>query len=237
MFVRGLTYGVLAFLACACAQAQDASGAAPVAVEDPATQSTTSQSTPVQSAPVPSPPALPAPSVSEKWNFFVSETVTPMMLVSAVPDATVSQLMHFAPLYGRHFWRRAAFPKRLGANLGDAVSGNFFSDFLLASAFHEDTRYVRKGPSHKMWPRIGYAITRAVVTRNDSGGPTFNWARVVGDAMSAALSNAYYPDASRTATIGAVNWGTGVAGAGLSNLMPEFGPDVGRWMKRHLLHR
>jgi hypothetical protein len=34
--------------------------------------------------------------------------------------------------------------------------------------------------------------------------------------------------------VGAVNWGTNVAGAGLSNLMPEFGSDVGHWMKRHL---
>lgn len=232
MFVRGFTYGALVFLACARAQAQDASASAPTAVQDPGALSTTTQSTPEQS-----PPALPAPSVSEKWNFFLGETVTPMILVSAVPDATASQMMRFAPLYGRHFWKHAAFPKRLAANVGDEVSGDFFSDFVLAAAFHEDTRYVRRGPSHKMWPRIGYAITRAVVTRTDSGDPTFNWARVVGDAMSAALSNAYYPEASRTATIGAVNWGTGVAGAGFSNLMPEFGPDVGHWLKRHIFHR
>ncbi len=123
-------------------------------------------------------------------------------------------------------WRKAAFLKRLGANVGDEVSGNFFSDFVLASAFHEDTRYVRRGPSHKMWPRIGYAITRAVVTRTDSGEATFNWARVLGDAMSATLSNAYYPAKSRTATIGAVNWGTERLPSEIClNLMPEFGPD------------
>jgi hypothetical protein len=232
MLVRGFMYGVLVFLACACGRAQDAPATAPTTLPDPTAPSTTTPSTPVQSAPL-----LPTPSVSEKWNFFLGETVTPMMLASAVPDATVSQMMRFSPLYGRHFWRKAAFLKRLGANVADEVSGDFFSDFVLASAFHEDTRYVRRGPSRKMWPRIGYAITRAVVTRTDSGEATFNWARVVGDAMSAALSNAYYPAKSRTATIGAVNWGTGVAGAGLSNLTPEFGPDVGHWMKRHLLHR
>jgi hypothetical protein len=227
MFGRGLIYGVVVFLACACAQAQDAPALDSSAAPDPGAQNTAAQN----------PPPLPPPSVSEKWNFFLSETMTPMVLVSAVPDATISQLMRFSPLYGRHFWKKGAFPKRLGAYVGDQVSGNFFSDFVLASAFHEDTRYVRKGPSHGMWPRIGYAITRAVVTRTDSGDSTFNWARVVGGAMSAALSNAYYPEASRTAAIGAVNWGTSVAGAGFSNLMPEFGPDVGHWMKRHLLHR
>ncbi len=206
-------HGLLLLVAFSCARAQDAT-------PDPAVQSTTA--------------ALPPASFAEKWSLFVSETVSPMTLVSAVPDATASQLMRFAPLYGKHFWKRGAFPKRLGANVGDEVSENFFSDFVLASAFHEDTRYVRRGPTHGTWGRIGYAISRAVVARTDSGAATFNWARVVGTAMSAALSNAYYPPKSRTAVIASVNWVTNIAGAGLTNLMPEFGPDVGHWMKRHL---
>jgi len=51
-----------------------------------------------------------------------------------------------------------------------------------------------------MWPRIGYAISRAMIARADSGEATFNWADVVGCAMSAGLSNAYYPPVSRTAS-------------------------------------
>ena len=43
-------------------------------------------------------PALAPASVSEKWNFFVSETATPLILVAAVPDAIVSQLTRSAPL-------------------------------------------------------------------------------------------------------------------------------------------
>jgi hypothetical protein len=73
-----------------------------------------------------------------------------------------------------------------------------------------------------------------VVTRTDSGDATFNWANVAGYAMSAGLSNAYYPGLSRTASVAAVNWGTHIGGAALTNLMPEFGPDVGNWFKRHL---
>ena len=102
------------------------------------------------------------PSVSEKWDFFVSETATPFTLVAAGLDATASQLTRSAPLYGRHFWGNDAFPKRMDATLGDDTSENFFADFVLASALHEDTRYIRKGPSRGMWPRIGYALSRAV---------------------------------------------------------------------------
>jgi hypothetical protein len=213
MFLRGCMRCWLLFLVFSCARAQDD------LMPDPTAQSTT---------------PLPLPSVSEKWNLFVGETMTPFTLVAAGLDATISQLTRSAPLYGKHFWRKVAIPKRFGATIGDDTSQNFFADFVLASALHEDTRYVRKGPSRKTWPRIGYAISRAVITRTDSGATTFNWANVVGYAMSAALSNAYYPPVSRTATVGVVNWGTNIAGAGLTNLMPEFGSDVGHWIKRHL---
>lgn len=182
-------------------------------------------------------PALPEPSVAEKWHLFESESFTPLTLLTSVPEATATQLQHFAPLYGRRFWKHGAYPKRLGATIGDEISRNFFSDFLLASAFHEDTRYIRRGPSHGFWPRVGYAISRAVVARTDAGDPTFNWANVIGCAMSAGLSNAYYPPPSRKADIAALNWGTNVVGSGLSNLLPEIGPDVGHWIKRHVFHR
>jgi len=210
MFIQGRHWWF--FLAMSCARAQNA------LVPDTAASAT----------------APAAPSVSEKWDFFVSETVTPLTFVAAGLDATASQLTRSAPLYGKHFFRRWAFGKRLGATLGDDVSQNFFSDFVLAAALHEDTRYVRRGPPSRFWPRIGYAIGRAMVTRTDDGTPTFNWANVGGSAMSAALSNAYYPDRSRTVSVALVNWGTNIAGAGLTNLAPEFGPDVRHWVKRHL---
>lgn len=182
--------------------------------------------------------ALPAgtpPSTDEKWDNFWAETWTPFTAFAGAFNAGVSQMTRSTPLYGRHPWPYA-YPKRFGASMGDIISQNFFADFLLASALHEDTRYVRRGEPHKTWPRIGYAISRAVIARNDSGEPTFNWANVLGTAMSAGLSNAYYPPASRTTKAAATNWGTSVAGTGLVNLMPEFLPDVKRWVKHRVRH-
>ena len=176
---------------------------------------------------------LAQPSLAEKWNVFGSETMSPMTLVTAVPQAIASQLTGYAPMYGKYF-RAEPFAERFAATVGDGVSRNFFADFALASALHEDTRYVREGPGHGVWHRIGYAISRAVITRTDSGASTFNWANVAGSAMSAGLSNAYYPPTSRTAGVAAVSWGTDIGGAGLTNLAPEFGSDIGRWLRRHL---
>jgi len=177
-------------------------------------------------------PAPAAPSVSEKWNLFATETFAPMTLGAGAFNAAVSQATGSAPLYGG---RLGAYPMRFGAAVGDIVTQNFFGDFLLASAFHEDTRYVRRGPAYRLLPRITYAVTRSLVTHTDSGAPTFNWSNVVGTAMSAGLSNAYYPPASRTASVTLVNWGTAVAGSGFANLLPEFWPDFHGWIRRHLM--
>ncbi len=175
----------------------------------------------------------PPPSVSEKWDLFEHETVAPFTLGAGAFNAAVSQITRSAPLYGRHPWPDA-YPKRFGASIGDIVSQNFFGDFLLASAFHEDTRYVRRGSTRNIRSRVFYAISRSVITRTDSGESTFNWSNVLGTAMSAGLSNAYYPPVSRTARETMTNWSTSVAGSGLANLMPEFWPDFSRWVKRHL---
>jgi hypothetical protein len=216
MLFRGCKHGWWLLLILPCVRAQDS------LLPDPIAQSAIMQ--------------LP-PSLSEKWKFFIDETVTPLTLVAASLDATASQLTRSAPLYGKHPWKRGAFPKRFAATVTDDTTQNFFADFLLASAFHQDTRYYRMGPTRKAWPRIGYALSRAVITRKDSGDPTFNSANVLGCAMSAGLSNAYYPPVSRTMSDSLTNWGTNVAGAGLTNLAPEFGPDVARWFKRHLPFR
>jgi hypothetical protein len=203
------------------ARAQDLTPSQPVVAPAP---TSTSSSTFWDDAP---------PSVDEKWHHFVEETFNPFTLFAGAFNAGMSQATRSTPLYGKDPWPYA-YPKRVGASLGDIVSQNFFGDFLLASAFHEDTRYRRLGESHRLWSRIGYAISRAVITRTDSGNTTFNFANVAGTGMSAALSNAYYPPASQTAQAAGSNWGTSLAGSGLVNLMPEFLPDIKRWWKnRH----
>ncbi len=192
-------------------------------------------SQPAGAAAVPSADATPAAALTpasfdEKWDHFIQETVAWFTLGAGGFNAAVSQETHSAPLYGRH-WRN--YPKRFGASVADIVGQNFFGDFLLASAFHEDTRYVRRGPSHRLLPRVAYAISRAVITRTDDGGETFNFANVLGTAMSAGLSNAYYPARSRTLDETAVNWSTSIGASGLVNLMPELWPDFRGWVNRH----
>jgi hypothetical protein len=85
-----------------------------------------------------------------------------------------------------------------------------------------------------LWSRVGYAISRAVVIRTDTGGSSFNWSNTLGSAMSAGLSNAYYPPPSRTGGAMLIHFVSSVAGAGFANLAPEFWPDFKQKVfKRH----
>jgi hypothetical protein len=172
-------------------------------------------------------------SLKTRWRFFKEETFQPMTLAAGAFNACLSQATNSDPQYGVG---AGALSERFGASVADIVSQNFLIDFAMASSFHEDTRYVRRGPSYGgIWARVGYAISRAFVTSRDSGGHTFNWANLAGTTLSMGVSNIYYPPASRTRQAMEIRFGVGIAGAGLANLFPEFWPDFERMLQRHHL--
>jgi hypothetical protein len=180
----------------------------------------------------PIPPPLSPPSAEEKWQYFVSETVTPFILLSGAFNAGVSQATNSDPRYGKD---SGAFADRLGASVANIATQNFLGDFVMASVLHEDTRYRRRGPSHGFWSRVAFAVSRSIITQTDAGGTTVNWSNLIGTAFSAGLSNAYYPAPSRTAGATALNWASSAAGTGFGSLLPEFLPDFKAWLKRHHL--
>jgi hypothetical protein len=186
---------------------------------------------PQTEAGLPQLPVIAPLSISGKWHNFVAETVSPLTLGGGVFNGGLSHLTNSDPRYGTN---SVAFAQRFGASIADIATQNFFGDFLLASAFHEDPRYVRKGAPYSKLSRFAYAVSRAVVIRTDSGGRSFNWSNVLGTAMSAGLSNAYYPPPSRTGGAMMIHFATSVAGAGFANLAPEFWPDFKKKVfKRH----
>jgi hypothetical protein len=171
--------------------------------------------------------------VSRNWQHFMSETFRPLTPVAGALNAGVSQATGSDPKYGDGV---GAYAQRFGASTADIATQNFFGDFLMASAFHENPIYVRKGPGYGgFWKRVGYAISRALITESDRGGNTFNWANATGTAMSAGFSNLYYPAASRSGGATALHFGTSFAASGFANLFPEFWPDFKAKLQRHHL--
>src|SRR5258708_5957779 len=84
--------------------------------------------------------------------------------------------------YGRYYWRTFA----------DGISGTFFTEAIVPMITHEDPRYYTMGQGG-VFRRTGDAISRAFVTKTDSGGTSFNWSEVAGNGLEACLSNPSYP--------------------------------------------
>jgi hypothetical protein len=117
--------------------------------------------------------------------------------------------------YGRYYWR----------TFTDGVSGTFFTEAIVPAITHEDPRYYTLGQGG-FFRRTGYAISRTFVTKTDSGGTSFNASEVVGNALEAGLSNAYYPPQERGLGQTALNFGTQMESAVLNHIFQEFWPDI-----------
>src|SRR5579859_124900 len=139
------------------------------------------------------------------------------MLLNSDPE-----LGHGIAGYGRYYWR----------SFVDGVSGTFFTEAIVPAITHEDPRYYTK-ESGGFRRRIGYAISRAFVTKTDSGGTSFNWSEVAGNGLEAALSNVYYPPQERGVSQTAKNFGTQMESAVLNHVFQEFWPDI----RHHLLRQ
>src|ERR1700739_4384376 len=123
--------------------------------------------------------------------------------------------------YGRYYWR----------NFVDGVSGTFFTEAIVPAITHEDPRYYTM-ENGGFFRRTGYAISRAFVTKTDSGGTSFNWSEVAGNGLEAALSNGYYPPQEPGLSQTARNWATQMESAVLNHIFQEFWPDIRRKVLR-----
>jgi hypothetical protein len=175
-----------------------------------------------QTVPPVSGPVAPL-TVKQKWALAFRETVDPFNFASAALGAGFSQEGNQTPKYGEG---GAAYGERYGAALADLATQNVFSAGVLASLLHQDPRYYRKGPESPFFKRLAYAVSRVVITRNDSGSAVFNASGICGMAMGIAASNLYYPSASVGADVMADRVLTSVTGGVIGNLMSEFWPDV-----------
>jgi hypothetical protein len=184
-----------------------------------------------KSDPASDPQQTPLNTTGKRWRHFVGETTSPLTLAGGTFNAAFSQVTDTDPRYGTD---GAAFAERFGASIADIATQNFFGDFVVASALHEDPRYYRRGKGCGFWSRAGYAISRALVIRSDNGGNTFNFDNVFGSALSTGLSNLYYPPASRTGRRELMHFGIDVVDNGFVNLVPEFWPDFReKILRRH----
>lgn len=151
----------------------------------------------------------------------------PNYLVSGA-FASLYQIENTNPSFGQGM---KGYLHRYWTSYVDQSMGNLMTEAVMPTLLREDPRYFRKVTGSTK-SRLGYALTRVVVTRTDAGGTRFNFSEVLGNGVMASLGNAYYPD-SRGASDTMIRFGTQVATDSLSNVLKEFWPDI----KRHFFHK
>jgi len=171
---------------------------------------------------------LPPETVKDKFmdathdSFDYSSIFFPAVIAAWNMDQRATPQFHQgAAGYARYFWHSAT----------DQTSENYFVEFIFPTITHEDSRYYTLGHGGFV-KRTGYALSRAVVTRTDSGSETFNISEVFGAGAAAGVSNLYYPSASRTVGNTMSEWALDVGIDAGTFWFREFWPDI----NRHIFH-
>lgn len=168
----------------------------------------------------------------EKYVLAYHQTVDFSAHFGNLFQAALQQASDGQPHYGQGW---GAYAQRFGAAEGDQVTSAFFIFGFLPHVLHEDPRYFRKGPGHRPLARIGYAASRTLITKKDSGGATFNTPQVLGQLLQQGISaGTYYPQQDRSTAGVFQNWGINLAYNSAYNVLKEYYPDFLRWtFRRH----
>jgi hypothetical protein len=119
--------------------------------------------------------------------------------------------------YGRYYWHTFV----------DQTDENYFVEGFMPIVFRQDTRYYTLEQAGFL-KRTLYSVSRAAITRTDSGRPTFNYSEAIGAGAAAGVSNLYYPSRERTWTKTGQRWVLNVGLDVMGQVFKEFWPDVNR---------
>jgi len=114
----------------------------------------------------------------------------------------------------------------------DKTDGNYWVDAIMPTLVHQDERYYAMGEGG-IFKRGIYAASRELITPNYHGKDTFNVSEILGRGASQAISLAYYPSQTQTASGYAEKYAYAVGRDALTNVFREFWPDI----NSHVLHR
>ncbi len=160
-------------------------------------------------------------SAKQKLNIARKDSFDYPLVGLSAAFAGLNQLADEQPSFGQGM---KGYAHRLVTNYADQAMGNMFTEGLFPALLHEDPRYFRRGSGSTMH-RIGYAISRVVVTQKDGGGTAFNFSEWIGNASAVAISNAYYPD-NRNALDNSTKLLTQIGTDAFSQVLKEFWPDI-----------
>lgn len=166
-------------------------------------------------------------SSREKFNIARQDAFDRGTVVLAAAFAGEAQLTNSNRSFGQGV---GGYGKYLAASYADYAIGDFMTEAIFPSLFHQDPRYFRRGHGGT-WSRLGYAAGQIFWTHNDSGSTGFNYSELAGNSTAVLISNAYYAD-NRDAKDAGFKLANQLGVDAASNILKEFWPDI-----EHKLHR
>jgi hypothetical protein len=160
-------------------------------------------------------------TTGEKFKIATRDSFDPGTFLLAGGLAGIGLATNSTPSYGHGAQGYGCY---YGATYGDLMIGNYMTEAVFPSIFHQDPRYFRRG-SGSGWSRLGYAMSQIFVTHGDNRKTQFNISEFGGNAAAVAISNAYNPD-NRTASDAVGKFGIQIGLDMAGNIVKEFGPDV-----------
>jgi len=166
---------------------------------------------------------------AEKFKIATQDAFDPGTLVLAAIFAGEAQLSNANPSFGQG---AAGYGRYVGTAYADFVIGDYMTEGVFPSMFHQDPRFFRRG-SGSGWSRLRYACGQILLTHNDSGKMEFNYSEILGNSTAVAISNAYYAD-NRDAHDAVIKLGSQLGIDMASNVLKEFWPDLAhKFSRRH----
>lgn len=162
-------------------------------------------------------------SVRRKFYIGYKDSTDYPIFFVAAGLAGLGQIVDQHPQFGQGM---EGYGKRLGGSVADQLIGTLLTESVVPTLLREDPRYFRRGQGG-IWSRTGYAASRVLVARNDRGKWTFNFAEVGGNAVGAAIGNAYYPGERRLGD-NFQRFYSQMATDAISQILKEFWPDIKR---------
>ena len=161
---------------------------------------------------------------AQKLELFVDKSVAPSHFLGSALGAGIGQARDSLSGYGQGM---SGYGKRFGSSMATATSADFFRTFLFSALLRRDPRYfvsLRGGP----WRRMGYGLSRLVVTRTDAGTEGANWPGMLGPLFAESLANSYLPVEEQTAGRTFRRYGIRLGFTAGVNILKEYWPTIFR---------
>jgi hypothetical protein len=172
---------------------------------------------------------LPPQSFKEKFWLATQDSFDYSSFIYEGMLAGVSMAGKSEPSFGQG---ASGYGNYFAHTFADGTIENYMVEAVVPTLTKEDPRYYTLGKGG-FFKRTGYAVSRLLITRKDSGDSTFNLSEFVGAGAASGISNSYYSADTNVWVKTYQRWLSQMVQDAASNIAKEFWPDINHALFRN----